>query len=193
MATSDVQICSLALMAIGHETITSLNGTDKASRFCKRWYNPVRQEILRMHTWNFATVRDALVALNETPEYGYSYVFQLPNDLLRLIQCEDPREDYRIQGRKIYVNNSALKIEYIRDETDANQFDALFVQCLVARLAMRLASSLGTSEEAKKDAKEMWDECRRSATFIDASEGNGPEYTDDANEQYSYGWLDARN
>jgi hypothetical protein len=55
MATSDVQVCNLALSRIGASTITSLTAdSTKEDRLCNQFYSQFRDELLKSFVWNFA-------------------------------------------------------------------------------------------------------------------------------------------
>jgi len=57
MATNAVELCNNALSNIGTRRITSLSDTSKEGRACNDNYDICRKAVLRMHPWNFATVR----------------------------------------------------------------------------------------------------------------------------------------
>lgn len=55
MASTDVEICNLALSRIGANTITSLSANSaKEDRLCNQFYTQFRDELLRSYPWNFA-------------------------------------------------------------------------------------------------------------------------------------------
>jgi len=54
---SQVDICNLALTAIGHKTIANIEEQTEAARKCKVYYQPVVDETLRAYNWNCATAR----------------------------------------------------------------------------------------------------------------------------------------
>lgn len=60
MAT-DVQIASLALTRIGHETISAFSASgNKAARWFNANYETIKTSLLRDHPWNFAVTRAIL-------------------------------------------------------------------------------------------------------------------------------------
>jgi hypothetical protein len=55
MASSDIEICNLALSRLGADTITSLTAdATKEDRLCNQFYAQFRDELLRSFAWNFA-------------------------------------------------------------------------------------------------------------------------------------------
>lgn len=57
MATNSVEICNNALALIGARRITALTDPSKEARTCNDAYDGCRKAVLRLHPWNFATVR----------------------------------------------------------------------------------------------------------------------------------------
>ena len=57
----DVDICNLALIQLGQTTITALTDDNENARRCNTLYEPVRDELMEKHPWNFAIERDTLV------------------------------------------------------------------------------------------------------------------------------------
>lgn len=186
MATSEVEICNLALIKIGHETISDLTQETKAARMCSRLYPKLRDATLRAHPWNFARKRAQLVASSEAPAFGYSYAYAKPIDYLRIVTPEDPRTDFTFESGFFLTNVSPFKIKYIWAVTDPNRFDSMFIDALACRLAADLAMPLSQSGEMVETMWGAYKDRVAEARHLDAQEGNGPEYTDDT------GWLDSR-
>lgn len=186
MSTSEVEICNLALIKIGHDTISDLTQETKAARMCSRLYPKLRDATLRAHPWNFAIRRASLVASADAPAYGYSYAYAKPLDYLRIVTCEDPQTDYVLESEFFLASISPFKMKYVWKVTDPNRFDSLFIDAFACRLAADLAMPLAQSAEMV-DA--MWGSYREriaEARHADAQEGKGPEFTDDT------GWLESR-
>lgn len=186
MATSEVEICNLALIKIGHETISDLTQETKASRMCARLYPKLRDATLRAHPWNFARKRAQLVASSEAPAFGYAYAYAKPLDYLRIVTPEDPRTDFTFESGFFLTNVSPFRIKYIWQVTNPNEFDSLFIDTLATRVAADLAMSLAQSAEMVDAMWSVYRDRLAEARHLDAQEGNGPEFTDDT------GWLEQR-
>jgi hypothetical protein len=150
MASNETQICNQALERLGSSRILSLEDATAEARFCKLFYPATRDEVLRSHRWNFATKRTVLSRLSDAPIFGWSVQYQLPIDFLRLLQLNRWRESearslHEIEGNKLLTNEQEGQLKYIARVTDANLFDALFIEALALKLASKLAKPLTNS------------------------------------------------
>lgn len=133
-----VSICNMALLMLGIPSITSFDDSNNNAKLCKAFFPVLRDRCLRDHVWSFATAAQELQILSETsydPEY--EYVCGLPVDVIRVIGLIGGSK-YRRIGKKILVKHHPVKVEYIRRITDAEEFDATFVEALQYLLAGEL-------------------------------------------------------
>lgn len=150
--TSKVHVCQLAVDLLGGGDISSIDAPiTKEEKICARWYDSVREALLRAYVWNFAKKYIILTpSSTETPAYRYNTAFALPNDWLRVLEVGDGVttgivKDFDIVGRFIYVGfvdgttPTELKFAYIKDEQIVRNFDALFIEFLYHRLAKRIS------------------------------------------------------
>lgn len=168
---SEVDICNLALVKIGEGTIIALSEDSKAGRLCNLFYNDTRDEILREHPWNFATKRVELAKLLTTPSFEFDAEFQLPSDLLKIIKTDDNLLPYRIEGKKLLINNDSVKIEYIARISDTTQFDSLFVVALWMRMASHLAFNLSDNNSLSVAMEQQSRAKVKQARTMDGQEG----------------------
>ncbi|HEU4635531.1 MAG TPA: hypothetical protein VFS41_05090 [Edaphobacter sp.] len=187
MATSDVAICNLALLKIGHDDpISELTDETKAARLSRRFYEPMRDAVLRAHPWNFALGRANLAADPTTPAFEWAYAFTLPNDFLRLVQLWDTQIPFVIEGNQLLTNSETCKLKYVKKVTDPNRFDSIFIDVLATRIAINLAIPMAQDPELYERLTKSYRDALIEARFTDASEGKGPTYPDDT------GWFEAR-
>ena len=138
----------------------------KAAREINAIFELRRDYLLRTHNWSFAMTRASLPALDETPAWGYTTLYQLPTDCLRVVQVNDTwvvpgladytsgpdSEPYKITGRRIETDIGApLKLRYIKRVTDPAQFDAAFVEVFASDLADQVCEAL-TQSNTKREA-----------------------------------------
>lgn len=167
---SEVTICKRALEKLGAATIAALSEDSREARACNRVYETLRDSTLRAHPWNFACTRDSLAAHVDAPAWGYDYKYLLPSDCLKLVSVKDDPA-YELEGRYILTDASApLYIRYIKKVEDPEQFDALFVEALAARIAAELAEELTQSNTKKQTAMEDARAAMREAKRVDAQE-----------------------
>lgn len=62
LATDSLGVCNLALSHVGHDQISSLSASNKASRQCNLNYSNSLETLLEKYDWNFARKRDRLTA-----------------------------------------------------------------------------------------------------------------------------------
>lgn len=155
---SEVEICNRALQKLGAARINALSDTTRNARSCNAAYAACRDAELRAHTWNFAIARVQLAADATAPAFGRTNAFTLPADFLRILP-RDPLEnlndrDWQIEGRKLLTDEDApFDLRYVKQETDPNQFDALFRESLAARLALELCEEITQSNTKKAELK----------------------------------------
>ncbi len=181
--SSAVDICNLALQRLGTKAISSLAEDSTAGRECNRVYEHARDSELRAHPWNFARERAALAADSTDPEFGFNSRFALPSDYLRLLPARavanssvtlggiEANIDWQIEGRFILSNDGApLNIVYLKVVEDVNDFDELFLDLLVARIALDVAEKVTQSNTKKADAKEIYLITKAEAKRVNAFE-----------------------
>jgi len=114
------------------------------------------------------------------PTFRWAFAYQMPTDLLRLLTVhEDDGIDYEdsrweIEGNRILTNYSTCNIVYIRKVTDPVEFDVLFTEVLILRLAMKLINPLaGTaSDQFKAELREELRIAEGRARTVTAQETN---------------------
>lgn len=206
-ATSDTEICNIALTRLGHEMIASLTAGTKAADLCNLHYPRVRDAMLRSHPWNFAIKRVTLAQSTTTPNHEFDYYHTLPVDCLKVIRTSweadgtvgaavygfpglmgyaEQTAPYRIEGRTIATNEDTVKIEYIAQITDTSQFDELFTDCFAQRLAAEISMALTDNATLTKG---LWD--IYNAKMVDARTSDAQEGTPRAAVDLS-GWITAR-
>lgn len=143
MATSVIEICNLALDMLGAGPITSLDDNLKTASLCKRNYPLARDAALRAYPWGCAKARTTLAAIVGYPSWQFGASYQLPVDCLRVLEVDgDVAGDirWRVEGRTLVVEGTgAVNVLYIKQVVDPNDFDALLVQAMAARLAGQIA------------------------------------------------------
>lgn len=160
-ATSPEEVCNLALDLLRqNEKVENIDDPESDTEsLAARWYDVTRRSVLRAFPWNFARYRATLSRNATAPAFGYSDAYSLPNDYLELVFVGDNYDEdyitqYAVEGNQILLDNSAaasLNICYVRDlETVAN-FDAIFIDLLVAELAIRFANSITGINKSMKD------------------------------------------
>lgn len=179
--TSEVQICNSALIKLGLDTISSLSENSPRARYCNKQYPILRDEVLFSHLWNFAITRVELGRTANTPAFGFDYEYELPEDVLRVLDVDDNEDGsitYTIEHnpddgtRVLLTDASTIKIKYIRRVTDVTQFPPTFAEVVAMRLAMDLAIAVKQSTSLAEYFANLYEQYARRARSLDAQEGS---------------------
>ena len=145
--TKKVEICSNALILLGHTPISSLDEPGAGALLAKNLYDTTYEAFLSSNNWNFAKKYAGLNRLSDEPLHpNYKYQYQIPVDFVR-INTTIPISDYEIFEDKIYSNSEELGIKYfykVREE----MFPPFAIRCMEYYMASILAIPL-TVDTAK--------------------------------------------
>lgn len=190
---SQTGICKLALIRMGEPPITSLDDGSKAANTFLAIWDTVIDIVLRDHPWNFAIARAIPPLLDETPTWGFASVFQLPGDCVRVLGIGDsdgadinPLITYKIEGRKLYTDETAVYLKYVTREISVGMFDARFTSAVASRLGMETAIYLTQKPEVKAQMQKEYILELSGARGIDAQEDTPQEVV------ISGDWEDSR-
>lgn len=191
---TEVDIANLALTKLGAGRITSLADENKQARAVSTVFASLRDAELRSHLWNFAIKRVSLTVLVAAPVWGFTKLYDLPSDFLRLIQVNEAmpgvsltdyrtygEAEYAIEGSRIACNfDTPLKLRYVARIGDPEKFDPLFVQALACRITMELCEELTQSNTKIQIAQQAYTLAIREAVRVDAIESPPEPLPDDS-------------
>lgn len=195
MSTSDTDIANAAVMSLGIEKpITNLATDDSnEARYCRRFYAPMRDAVLRSHPWNCAINRRTLTPLADTPDGDWDFQYQLPANpwCLRVLQVNEIIEqpiEWVVEGRKLLCNEgTSIKLKYIKRITDTNEFDSLLVDAIALKIAIKICMPLVKDQKIKDSLiKELEMVVLPEARTIDGQEGSTQQYVVDDWERSRY-------
>ncbi len=156
-------------------------------------YGDVRDQLFEMYSWNFCMTRKLIPAHSTPPEFGWENQFTLPNDFIKLpylthdgefegelipyelaslVVGEDVGRD---RVRVIQANcKGPLKVRYVARVEDERQYSPLFIQLLVARLALVVAHNKTGKQSYVERIKGLYDEAMNAAVASDSVQGAQP-------------------
>lgn len=187
MVTSETELCSNALNFLGEQSITSLTDGTIRANLCKTHYPVLRDALLEEHPWNFAMKRQALAVLADAPEFKWTRQFQLPSDLLRIVDVDPPQTDYEIDGTALACDETAIEVRYVYRITDVTKFPSLFVLAVEFLLASKIAPVLKVDAGITGSMVEMGNMWLRKAKVADAQ--NQPSQVIDADDLITIRYL----
>ena len=142
------------------KTIVSLGDGTKESNACNVIYAELRDNLLAMHNWNFATKRLKLPRLTNAPAFEWTYGYQLPSDFIRVSMLSDNSSGtgtvaYKIEGDQVNTDAADLYLKYVYQVTDPNlmipSFRLALSKFISSYLAVALAQSASRSVELRKE------------------------------------------
>ena len=165
MATTEVELCNLALFRVRAGEIGDLNEQSPNAEKCRVLYPQARDTVLTSFPWSFAKSVKALSQRAETPT-EWEYLFDYPNDALAiryLIPVDSSGEsafyfqnlhhdqqpiEFEVMldsngDKSIATNYEYIKACYTKNITDVALWDNLVDDLIAWRLAMDLAIPLG--------------------------------------------------
>ncbi len=146
--STKTDIINLAYARIGEKAVTEAQIAANTIVLAQRGnlhYEQTRDALLRSHWWRFASDRAALTATAD-PSFEWDNAFSLPTDFLRFKSFyEDnntftdtmPRS-FALEGSNLLTNESAANIRYIKQVTDVEAFDSLFIEVFVLTVALKM-------------------------------------------------------
>jgi len=195
---SDTDIANRALQMLGANPIVSFTDGSKNAKECALCYHKLRQALLRSHPWTFATKFGSLAQVVNPPDpaptnslWANTYVYNLPNDFLRLVQVSNfisgwiwegiqyvQAQDYFFQENTIVTwVTPPYNIRYVYDFVDTGHMPPVFQEALSAYMAQEMCERLtqSTSKGQAMSAKLMavLAEARRTNAF-DKPAGDSP-------------------
>lgn len=143
---NETEVANLALSYLSANSIVSLyDDNDEKARVLKGVFEMTSKQVMRLHRWSCCIKRAQLTQLAgeqlQSTNFGYSFAYQLPEDLLRFLEING--EPYKaksefldINGRQLLSNDSSALIRYIRYERDTTKWDPLMAEAIAIKLAM---------------------------------------------------------
>jgi len=157
---SEVSIVNTSLQLIKHsKQITSLTSGTKEANAAELIYDEMRDLLLDMHHWNFATRRVKLPQLagsDDTPAFEWDHAYQLPADFIRAISVHEhdlgtASVPYRIEGFQIVSDADDIFLRYVARVEDPNQMPPTFRRALAKLIAAQLSTALSQSVSLQKE------------------------------------------
>lgn len=185
---SAVDIANMALLRVGAEPIVSLSDDNNRARACNLAWPFVRQDVLRQHSWNCATIRATLPASATAPAWEFTARYSLPNDCLHVLEV-DVTDDWRVEnGFIVTLGSGDLNIRYIKDETDTEKYDPALVAVMYLRLAVEISSRINQSVRSKQLLLEEYLTALNEAMVADGQEQSPAEFEEAGWLKARYGW-----
>lgn len=173
MALSSIALCSRALLKIGADTITSFDEGTAEAEIAANLYPTTRDALLSVHPWNFATGQTVLAQLSVEPVADFTYAYQLPSDLLRVLSAGEGEQGrgirFRVAERRLHADTTEVVLTYIFRPQELD-FPPFFDQALIVRLAAEFCIPLTGSTSRAEMLEKLAEAELRRAKLIDAQQ-----------------------
>lgn len=161
---SKLGLFNQALQRLGDRRIETDTEETAENEALSAVYDECREEVLATHPWSFARTRVELARIVDTPLTVWTYYYQLPADLIEILQVSDGTDSreyqddssipyVREEDDKIAVDAEDVYLTYTRDVTDVNLMPVTFRTALSWKLAADVAYRLMEST-----TKQQWAE-----------------------------------
>lgn len=180
MATSKIQVCSNALILLGQSTIASFSESNDRATACSNLWDNSRQAVLRSHPWNCSIKRVALAPDVTAPDFDWTYQFTLPGDCLRVLSVgqDGDSPEYRLEGRKILIDDNPAYLKYIFDNEDVASWDSQLVEAMTRYMAFSMAYALTKSTSLRDSLYQEFSLLLKQAKSVDGQEDPPEEFGD---------------
>jgi len=172
MSTSDVSICSNALLLLGDKPIDSFLVENDRTRLVANLYQSKRDKVLRLHPWNCATKRVILSPDVDAPAFDWAYQFTLPDDWLRTLSVglDGIADDYAQEGRKILMNWNVCYLRYIFKNDVEATWDAILIDAMTQVMVAALTYPITKSTTKQATEEEIVKMVLKTARAVDGQE-----------------------
>ncbi len=170
-------ICSNASLLLGASPISDVNENTTEAILSRNLYPFIRDSIIRGTAWDCCIKRVALSPDVATPVFGFSYSFTIPGDCLRVLSIEwdEYPTTHRIEGQKIYTDNSSVSLRYIFRNETVESWDACLIDIMTVAMAEAMAYPLTKSMSTKQSFTQEKLLKIRQARNTDSQQGTTPD------------------
>lgn len=185
-----VSICNLALSFIGDSaSVMSIDPPDASTqaRMCAVFYPHALGDLIAMYDWSFATRQATLAKLSKEESRGWTGVYAVPADCIRVIDVKEERTQnlglrenqcFTLAAgekgtRVLFTNMKRPVMTYISSDALASQYPPSFSTALAWYLANMLVGSRVKGKEGfamSQNCMKQFQVAYRLATSLDASQ-----------------------
>lgn len=156
---SQVQICNFALSRLASDRIISLSDQTKAAKECNAIYDIVAEITMSTGPWPSCTKRTTLAQSSTTPDFGFTYQYQLPTDpkclkVLAINECKLGDYAYAIENGYLLTDLTSVSIQYIMRLTNTEDYDVFLMQAVIEALTAELSYRFTGQSSISKDLTE---------------------------------------
>lgn len=149
-------LCSMALLKLGEQPLTSINADTASAQLARTLYDTTIDSLISTHPWHFAS-KNFEIEKNENDE------FIIPSNVLRILRC-----DGHIIGNKIISKSQSAKILALQ-RVEPEFFPSYFVSLAATKLAIEFCVPLTGNQQMLRILINLYDAEYQNAKFIDST------------------------
>lgn len=179
---SETDIINLALVPLlGCDPITNRTDNQTTAIVMNASYDYCRDKVLESRAWTFATEREVWVPTSDTVAFGFTYSYQIPSKVLRVLTCFDnARSDnaqsnstfkWQREGDRVITDALKINVRFINKVENTNRFSASFIDAFSLYLAWYNCIALTENRALKDSLWAQYDNAIDDAASSDGQQG----------------------
>ena len=154
---SKLEIMNKALGMLGANQIRTLDDKTLEAEAAIKMYQPALDSVLAETDWTFAIKRSLLVlSEDKKPAWGNGNYFELPADLIKIVDVMNRDIFWRREGNFIFTPASEFGLVYVARCIDPTYYPSYFIDALCAKLAVDMCYLLTNSTEKTNGLIELY-------------------------------------
>lgn len=163
VGTSDIKICSSALLRLGAKAISSFTDGTNRSTLCANIYPSLKEGILSQYDWRFTVSKRQLARSTDLPINEWQYKFTLPS--ARLLDGPiavfnsnavgagvAPINSFELFEGFLYANELEIFIDY-QTATAEQAWPAYFIELMTKAMMVELAMPITDQANLRESIK----------------------------------------
>ena len=153
---SKLDIINKALGIVGANQVRNIEDHTLEAEAARKMYQPALDSILAETDWTFATKRAMLEKSDKVPAWGGGNYFELPSDMIKIIDVMDRNNKWIREGNYIFSNAAEFGLVYVARCIDPTFYPSYFIDALSAKLAADMCYLLTNSTEKTMGLIELY-------------------------------------
>lgn len=146
-----------ALGMLGANQIYNIDDDTLEAKAARKMYQPALDSVLAETDWTFAIKRSLLKkSEDKTPAWGNGNYFELPADMIKIIDVMNRDVTWRREGNYIFTSASEFGLVYVARCVDPTYYPSYFIDALSAKLAVDMCYLLTNSVEKTNGLLEIY-------------------------------------
>lgn len=154
---SKLEIMNKALGMLGANQMRTLEDKTLESAAANNMYRPALDSVLAETDWTFAVKRVLLtLSENKKPAWGNGNYFELPSDLIKIVDVMNRNIQWVREGNYIFTPASEFGLVYVARCVDPTFYPSYFIDAFSSKLAADMCYVLTNSTEKTMGMIELY-------------------------------------